>query len=77
MDSIGVGGGEEVEFMFDVLESGLATGMPAEAAAATVVAAVKANQFWVLPNGAEHLPSVQADFDEMLASAAAPREEPA
>ena len=77
MDSIGAGGGEEVEFMFDVLESGLETGMSAETAAAMVVAAVKADQFWVLPNGEEHLPSVQVDFDEMLASAAAQRTEPA
>jgi NAD(P)-dependent dehydrogenase (short-subunit alcohol dehydrogenase family) len=76
MDAIGARGGEEVEFMFDVLENGLQTGMSADAAAAMVVAAVKANQFWVLPNGAEHLASVQADFDEMLA-AAAPRTEPA
>ena len=77
MDSIGAGDGEEVEFMFDVLESGLETGMSAQTAAAMVVAAVKANQFWVLPNGEEHLPSVQADFDEMLASAAAQGVEPA
>jgi hypothetical protein len=28
---------------------------------------VKDDQFWVLPNGAVHLPSVQADFEEMLA----------
>jgi NAD(P)-dependent dehydrogenase (short-subunit alcohol dehydrogenase family) len=76
MDAIGARCGEEVEFMFDVLESGLQTGMSADAAAAMVVAAVKANQFWVLPNGAEHLASVQTDFDEMLA-AAAPRTEPA
>ncbi|MGO9333251.1 MAG: SDR family NAD(P)-dependent oxidoreductase [Acidimicrobiales bacterium] len=75
MDSIGAGGGEEVEFMFDVLESGLETGMSAEAAAAMVVAAVKADQFWVLPNGEEHLPSVQADFDEMLASVGPPKAE--
>jgi NAD(P)-dependent dehydrogenase (short-subunit alcohol dehydrogenase family) len=68
METTGAPRGEEVDFMFDVLESGLETGMAAEAAAAMVVAAVRANRFWVLPNGEEHLPSVQADFDEMLAS---------
>jgi NAD(P)-dependent dehydrogenase (short-subunit alcohol dehydrogenase family) len=72
MDAIGAEASEEVDFMFEVLESGLATGMSAEDAAAMVVAAVKADQFWVLPNGAEHLPSVRADFDEVLASAAGP-----
>jgi NAD(P)-dependent dehydrogenase (short-subunit alcohol dehydrogenase family) len=61
--------GEEVGVMFDALERGLQTGMPAEAAAQTIVRAVKDDQFWVLPNGAVHLPSVQADFDEMLAAA--------
>jgi NAD(P)-dependent dehydrogenase (short-subunit alcohol dehydrogenase family) len=72
MDSIGAGGGAEVEFMFEVLESGLQSGLSAEGAAAMVLAAVKSDQFWVLPNGAEHLPSVQADFDELLASADQP-----
>jgi len=41
------------------------------------LAVVKADQFWVLPNGAEHLPSVQADFDEMLSSVARPETRPA
>lgn len=77
MDAIGAGGGVEVDFMFEVLESGLATGMSAQDAAAMVLAAVKADQFWVLPNGAEHLPSVQADYDEMLASATGPGTESA
>lgn len=77
MDAIGAGGSVEVDFMFEVLESGLATGMSAQDAAAMVLAAVKADQFWVLPNGAEHLPSVQADYDEMLASATGPGTESA
>ncbi len=72
MDAVSAPGGEEVEFMFEVLESGLATGMSADNAAAMVLNAVKADQFWVLPNGVEHLPSVRADFDEMLASSAGP-----
>ena len=46
-----------------------ATGIPADDAAALVLRAVQGNVFWVLPNGGEHLASVQADFDELLGSA--------
>ncbi len=35
-----------------------------------IVAAIKSNQFWLLPNGAPQTPLVQADFDEMLPSVA-------
>jgi NAD(P)-dependent dehydrogenase (short-subunit alcohol dehydrogenase family) len=69
IERTGADQGEEARFLFDALESGLQTGMPAEVAAQMIVKAVKDDQFWVLPNGAVHLPSVQADFDEMLASA--------
>jgi len=69
LERTGTGQSAEVRFMFDALESGLAAGMPADVAAGMVVRAVKDNQFWVLPNGGAHLPSVRADFDEMLASA--------
>lgn len=43
--------------------------MTPDDAAAMVVAAVKTGQFWVLPNGAAHIPAVQADFEEMTVSA--------
>ena len=69
MEHTGAGQGEEARFLFDALERGLVTGMPADMAAGIVVRAVKDDQFWVLPNGAVHLPSVQADFEEMLAGA--------
>jgi NAD(P)-dependent dehydrogenase (short-subunit alcohol dehydrogenase family) len=68
MKSTGSPKTEEVDFMFEVLQSGLQTGMSAASAAAMVVGAVRANQFWVLPNGEGHLASVQTDFDEMLGS---------
>jgi NAD(P)-dependent dehydrogenase (short-subunit alcohol dehydrogenase family) len=45
-----------------------AVGMPPEAAAAMVLDAVRDGHFWVLPNGREHLASVQADMDELLRS---------
>jgi NAD(P)-dependent dehydrogenase (short-subunit alcohol dehydrogenase family) len=67
MEHTGTGQGEEARFLFDALERGLVTGMPADVAAGIIVRAVKDDQFWVLPNGAVHLPSVQADFEEMLA----------
>jgi len=70
MARTGTDQGEEATFMFDALERGLQTGMPAEVAAQLVVRAVQDDQFWILPNGAVHVPSVQADFDEMLAAAA-------
>jgi NAD(P)-dependent dehydrogenase (short-subunit alcohol dehydrogenase family) len=69
MERAEAGQGAEARFMFDALESGLLTGMPADVAAEMVVRAVQNDQFWVLPNGAVHLPSVRADFDEMLAGA--------
>jgi NAD(P)-dependent dehydrogenase (short-subunit alcohol dehydrogenase family) len=69
LERTGTGQSAEVRFLFDALESGLAAGMPADVAAEMIVRAVKDNQFWVLPNGGAHLPSVRADFDEMLASA--------
>jgi NAD(P)-dependent dehydrogenase (short-subunit alcohol dehydrogenase family) len=68
VERTGTGQGEEVRFVFASLENGLTTGMPADVAAGIVVRAVKNDQFWVLPNGGVHLPSVRADFDEMLAS---------
>jgi NAD(P)-dependent dehydrogenase (short-subunit alcohol dehydrogenase family) len=73
----GTGDGAEIGVMLDVLETGLQDGMSAHAAAAMVVDAVKADRFWVLPNGAEHLPSVQADFDELLGGARPTPETPA
>jgi NAD(P)-dependent dehydrogenase (short-subunit alcohol dehydrogenase family) len=54
----------------DTLAGRLVTqGIPADEAAAIVVDAVKRNQFWILPNGGAHLPSVQEDLDELFASA--------
>jgi NAD(P)-dependent dehydrogenase (short-subunit alcohol dehydrogenase family) len=58
----------DVSVMLDYMQSGVSAGMTPDAAALSIVAAVKANRFWVLPNGSELLPMVQADFDEMLAS---------
>lgn len=58
------------DVMLDALGSGLATvGIDPDEAGAMIVAAIRDNQFWVLPNGARHLPSVQADMDELFASA--------
>ncbi|MDT5027694.1 MAG: hypothetical protein QOE61_4120 [Micromonosporaceae bacterium] len=60
--------GDDALAMLDLMQTGLRTGMPPEAAAAAILAAVKANRLWVLPNGGVLLPLVQADFDELLAS---------
>jgi short-subunit dehydrogenase len=59
---------DDVLAKLDYMQGGLHTGMTPEPAAAAILAAVKANHLWVQPNGAELLPMVQADFDEMLAS---------
>lgn len=59
---------DDVLAKLDYMQAGLHTGMTPEPAAAAILAAVKANRLWVLPNGAELLPMAQADFDEMLAS---------
>jgi NAD(P)-dependent dehydrogenase (short-subunit alcohol dehydrogenase family) len=69
LDHTGTDLGEEARLMFDAMERGLQTGMPADVAAGIIVRAVKDDRFWVMPNGAVHLPSVQADFEEMLADA--------
>jgi NAD(P)-dependent dehydrogenase (short-subunit alcohol dehydrogenase family) len=60
--------GDAALAMLDLMCTGLRTGMPPEAAAADVLAAVKANRLWALPNGHVLLPLVQADFDELLAT---------
>jgi hypothetical protein len=65
---------DDVLAKLDYMQAGLHTGMTPEPAAAAILAAVKANRLWVLPNGAELLPMVQADFDEMLASPSWPRD---
>ena len=74
VEATGTANHEEIGVMFDFLEGGLETGMSAATAASMVLNAVKAGQFWVLPNGEEHLASVQADFDEMLASTSMDKE---
>ena len=53
----------------DRTAAGLQTmAIPPEDAAVLVLEAIRGNHFWVLPNGAEHLASVSADHDELLAT---------
>jgi len=60
---------QEADAMVRNLRAGMsAVGMDPAAAAAMVVRAVRADRFWVLPNGASHLDSVRADFEELLAA---------
>jgi NAD(P)-dependent dehydrogenase (short-subunit alcohol dehydrogenase family) len=61
--------GAEADAMVVNLRAGMAEhGMDASAAAEMVVRGVLDDRFWVLPNGASHLESVQADLDELFAA---------
>lgn len=61
--------GDEADALLRNLRAGMAAvGMDAEDAAAMVVEGVRADRFWILPNGASHLDAVRADFEELLAA---------
>jgi hypothetical protein len=69
MVETGVRSEQEADAMVRNLRAGMsALGMDPAVAAAMVVRAVQADRFWVLPNGASHLDSVRADFEELLAA---------
>jgi len=69
MVETGVRSEKEADAMVRNLRAGMsALGMDPAVAAAMVVRAVQADRFWVLPNGASHLDSVRADFEELLAA---------
>lgn len=66
------GGSADLDDFLGFLESGLEdeSAMDPAEVGKLVVQAVKANQFWLLPNGAPQLPLVEADFEEMRSSSA-------
>ena len=49
----------------DALRQSLATAMPPIEAGRMVLDAIKTRTFWVLPNGAAHLPTLQKELDEL------------
>ena len=49
----------------DALRQSLATAMSPLDAGRLVLDAIRTRAFWVLPNGAHYLPSLQKDFDEL------------
>ena len=61
------GGSADLDDFLNFLESGLQdeSAMDPADVGKLVVQAIKANQFWLLPNGAPQLPLVEADFEEM------------
>jgi NAD(P)-dependent dehydrogenase (short-subunit alcohol dehydrogenase family) len=64
------GGSTDLDAFLGLLETGLQdeNAMDPADVGKLVVQAIKANQFWLLPNGAPQLPLVEADFDEMRSS---------
>ena len=64
------GGSADLDDFLSFLESGLQdeSAMDPADVGKLVVQAVKANQFWLLPNGAPQLPLVEADFEAMRSS---------
>jgi NAD(P)-dependent dehydrogenase (short-subunit alcohol dehydrogenase family) len=66
------GDSTDLDDFLDFLETGLQDdgAMDPADVAKLVVAAVKADQFWLLPNGEPQLPMVVHDFEEMRAASA-------
>ncbi|BCZ21965.1 SDR family NAD(P)-dependent oxidoreductase [Mycobacterium senriense] len=66
------GGDADLDDFLGFLESGLEddSAMDPAEVGKLVVQAIKANQFWLLANGAPQLPLVEADFEEMRSSSA-------
>jgi NAD(P)-dependent dehydrogenase (short-subunit alcohol dehydrogenase family) len=64
------GGSTDLDDFLKFLESGLQeeSAMDPADVGKLVVQAIKANQFWLLPNGAPQLPLVEADFEQMRSS---------
>lgn len=64
------GGSTDLDDFLNFLESGLQeeSAMDPADVGKLVVQAIKANQFWLLPNGAPQLPLVEADFEQMRSS---------
>jgi NAD(P)-dependent dehydrogenase (short-subunit alcohol dehydrogenase family) len=64
------GGSTGLDDFLNFLESGLQeeSAMDPADVGKLVVQAIKANQFWLLPNGAPQLPLVEADFEQMRSS---------
>jgi NAD(P)-dependent dehydrogenase (short-subunit alcohol dehydrogenase family) len=60
----------DLDAFLDFLEAGVQdeNAMDPDDVGKLVVAAVKTNQFWLLPNGAAQLPMVEQDFEEMRRS---------
>jgi NAD(P)-dependent dehydrogenase (short-subunit alcohol dehydrogenase family) len=65
-------GSTDLDDFLNFLESGLEdeSAMDPADVGMLVVQAIRTNQFWLLPNGAPHLPLVEADFEEMRSSIA-------
>ena len=64
------GGSADLDDFLNFLESGLQdeSAMDPADVGKLVVQAIKANQFWLLPNGGPQLPLVEADFEQMRSS---------
>lgn len=64
------GGSTDLDDFLNFLESGLQdeSAMDPADVGKLIVQAIKANQFWLLPNGAPQLPLVEADFEQMRSS---------
>lgn len=69
-DGAGRGGSTDLDSFLDLLETGVQdeNGMDPTDVAKLVVQAIKANQFWLPPNGAPQLPLVEEDFEQMRCS---------
>lgn len=63
-------GGTDLDDFLNLLEAGVQdeNAMDPADVGRLVVHAIKANQFWLLPNGAPQLPLVEMDFEEMRTS---------
>lgn len=59
---------DEIAGILDVLESSLRTSLEPAAVGELVVNAIQTNTFWIMPNVANYLPLLEADFKEMAAS---------
>jgi hypothetical protein len=71
-ESQGYRGDSDLDAFLNFLESGVQdeNAMEPDEVGRLVVQAIKANQFWLLPNGAAQLPMVEHDFEEMRSSSA-------